>query len=149
MRFLIIAIKSDFVLLCLVINSTTTEFLLNPGIDPPLPGSGINGQRKSISMLQELQKFAIFIIHRFIEVAQKNRKSYMELLFWKTTRDATEVVDGYNAESTNKKVSRAVWTEVEEDELRTLFMEHQTNKYSQGKLFMLSSFYGSLVLIPV
>ncbi|XP_072751003.1 protein timeless homolog [Anoplolepis gracilipes] len=80
---------------------------------------------------KELQKFAVFIIRRFIEVAQKNRKSYMELLFWKTTRDAIEIVDGYNAETSNKKVSRAVWTEAEEDELRTLFMEHQTNKYPQ------------------
>ncbi|CAL1677972.1 unnamed protein product [Lasius platythorax] len=80
---------------------------------------------------KELQKFAVFIIHRFIEVAQKNRKSYMELLFWKTTRDATEIVDGYNADTSNKKVSRAVWTEAEEDELRALFMEHQTNKYPQ------------------
>ncbi|XP_020292361.1 protein timeless homolog isoform X2 [Pseudomyrmex gracilis] len=80
---------------------------------------------------KELQKFAVFIIHRFAEVAQKNRKSYMELLFWKTTRDATEIMDGYSAETTNKKVSRALWTEAEEDELRTLFMEHQTNKYPQ------------------
>ncbi|XP_011173663.2 protein timeless homolog isoform X1 [Solenopsis invicta] len=80
---------------------------------------------------KELQKFAVFIIRRFIEVAQKNRKSYMELLFWKTTRDATEIVDGYSAETNNKKVSRATWTEAEEDELRTLFMEHQTNKYPQ------------------
>lgn len=82
--------------------------------------------------LQELQKFAVFIIRRFIEVAQKNRKAYMELLFWKTTRDATEVVEGYNAETDNKKVSRNLWTETQEDELRTLFMEHQTNKYPQG-----------------
>ncbi|KAH0946632.1 hypothetical protein HN011_005794 [Eciton burchellii] len=80
---------------------------------------------------RELQKFAVFIIRRFIEVAQKNRKSYMELLFWKTTRDATEIVDGYNAETSNKKVSLSVWTEAEEDELRALFMEHQTNKHPQ------------------
>lgn len=59
----------------------------------------------------------------------------MELLFWKTSRDAIEIVDGYNAETSNKKVSRAMWTEAEEDELRTLFMEHQTNKHSQGKFF--------------
>lgn len=86
---------------------------------------------------QELQKFAVFIIRRFIEVAQKNRKAYMELLFWKTTRDATEVVEGYNAETDNKKVSRNLWTETQEDELRTLFMEHQTNKYPQGTLPLL------------
>ncbi|XP_033326523.2 circadian regulator timeout [Megalopta genalis] len=79
---------------------------------------------------KELQKFAVFIIRRFIEVAQKNRKAYMELLFWKTTHDATKVVEGYNAETDNKKVSRSLWTEAQEDELRTLFMEHQTNKYS-------------------
>ncbi|KAF7408535.1 hypothetical protein HZH66_003072 [Vespula vulgaris] len=80
---------------------------------------------------KELQKFAIFIIRRFIEVAQKNRKSYMELLFWKNTRDATQIVEGYNTETDKKKVSRGVWTEEEEDELRTLFMEHQTNKPSE------------------
>ena len=83
-------------------------------------------------MFQELQKFAIFIIRSFTEVAQKNRKAYMELLFWKTTHHAVEIVEGYDTEPANKKVSRAVWSEEEEDELRTLFMEHQTNKYPQG-----------------
>ncbi|KAK0179064.1 hypothetical protein PV327_007889 [Microctonus hyperodae] len=80
---------------------------------------------------KELQKFAVFIIRRFEEVAEKNRKAYMELLFWKNTREANEMVDGYDVQVENKKVSRAVWSEAEEDELRTLFMEHQTNKYTQ------------------
>lgn len=83
-------------------------------------------------MFQELQKFAIFIIRRFAETAEKNRKAYMELLFWKNTREATEMLEGYDVQVENKKVSSALWTEVEEDELRTLFMEHQTNKYTQG-----------------
>lgn len=109
-------------------------------------GSGLVEQRRKIdSYFKELQKFAVFIIRRFIEVTQKNRKLYMELLFWKTSRDATEIVDGYNAETTNKKVSRAVWTEAEEDELRTLFMEHQTNKYPRGKLFISSISHKSLL----
>lgn len=56
----------------------------------------------------------------------------MELLFWKNTRDATQIVEGYDAETNKKKVSRGVWTEEEEDELRTLFIEHQTNKPSEG-----------------
>lgn len=101
-------------------------------------GSGLVGRRKIDSCFKELQKFAVFIIRRFAEVAQKNRKSYMELLFWKTSRDATEIVDGYSAETSNKKVSRTAWTEAEEEELRTLFMEHQTNKYPKGKLFISS-----------
>ncbi|XP_051170612.1 protein timeless homolog [Leptopilina boulardi] len=83
------------------------------------------------SQHKELQKFAIFIIRRFTETAQKNHKAYMELLFWKTTLQANEMVEGYDTEPANKKVSRAVWSEEEEDELRTLFMEHQTNKYPQ------------------
>lgn len=83
-------------------------------------------------MFQELKKFAIFIIRSFTEIAQKNHKAYMELLFWKTTLQANEMVEGYDTQPTNKKVSRAVWSEEEEDELRTLFMEHQTNKYPQG-----------------
>lgn len=87
-------------------------------------------------MLQELRKFAVFIIRRFEEVAEKNRKAYMELLFWKNTREANEMVDGYDVQVENKKVSRAVWSEAEEDELRTLFMEHQTNKYTQGKIIL-------------
>ncbi|KAI4503488.1 hypothetical protein M0802_001710, partial [Mischocyttarus mexicanus] len=82
---------------------------------------------------KELQKFAIFIIRRFVQVAQKNRKSYMELLFWKNAHDATQIVEGYSTETDKKKVSRSVWTEEEEDELRTLFMEHQTNKPSKGQ----------------
>jgi hypothetical protein len=57
----------------------------------------------------------------------------MELLFWKSTKQAIEMSEGYDTEhSTNKKVSRNTWSDVEEDELRTLFMEHQTKKLSQG-----------------
>ncbi|XP_048512372.1 protein timeless homolog isoform X2 [Athalia rosae] len=78
---------------------------------------------------KELAKFAVFIIRNFAKVAEKNRKVFMELLFWKTTRDAAEIVEGYGSEPPNKKLSRTLWTEAEEDELRTLFMEHQTKKY--------------------
>ncbi|XP_015606157.1 protein timeless homolog [Cephus cinctus] len=80
---------------------------------------------------KELRKFAIFIIRGFIEVAEKNPKSYMELLFWKTSREANDMVQGYAENEANTKVTRSMWSEVEEDELRTLFMEHQTNKYSK------------------
>ncbi|XP_044599449.1 protein timeless homolog isoform X2 [Cotesia glomerata] len=80
---------------------------------------------------KELQKFASFIICQFAEVAQKNPKAYMELLFWKNTREATEIVEGYDVQHENKKTGRGVWSEAEEDELRTLFMEHQTKKYPQ------------------
>ncbi|XP_043268843.1 protein timeless homolog [Venturia canescens] len=82
------------------------------------------------SRYKELQKFAVFIIRKFTEVAARNPKVYMELLFWKSNREVTEMIEGYDA-PTNEKVSRALWSEAEEDELRTLFMEHQTKNYSQ------------------
>lgn len=87
-------------------------------------------------MFQELKKFGTFIIRQFAETAKKNRKAYMELLFWKNTHQAIEMVEGYDTEVENKKVSRACWTETEEDELRTLFMEHQTNKHPEGTVFL-------------
>ncbi|KAF7990289.1 hypothetical protein HCN44_000094 [Aphidius gifuensis] len=80
---------------------------------------------------KELKKFAVFIIRQFAEVAEKNQKAYMELLFWKNTSQAVEMVEGYDIQVENKKLKRTGWTETEEDELRTLFMEHQTNKHSQ------------------
>ncbi|OXU26712.1 hypothetical protein TSAR_004656 [Trichomalopsis sarcophagae] len=79
---------------------------------------------------KELASFARFVFRGFAEVASRNPKAYMELLFWKSTKQATEMVDGYDAEPHAKK-SKSAWSEEEEDELRTLFMEHQTNKPSQ------------------
>lgn len=81
-----------------------------------------------------MERFAIFIFRGFAEVAQRNPKAYMELLFWKSTKQAVEMTDGYDIEHEpkNKKAAKNAWTDVEEDELRTLFMEHQTNKYPQG-----------------
>lgn len=66
-------------------------------------------------------------------MAEKNPKVYMELLFWKTTVDAVEICEGYGTTEEKKKSSKSAWTEAEEDELRTLFMEHQTNKYPRGE----------------
>lgn len=80
-----------------------------------------------------MKKFARYIIRQFTEIAQKNKKVYMELLFWKTTLNANRLVEGYDTQPENKKVTRNFWSEVEEEELRTLFLEHQTEKYSQGK----------------
>lgn len=42
------------------------------------------------------------------------------------------MTEGYGAVA-NSKESRVLWSETEEDELRTLFMEHQTNNYTQGE----------------
>ncbi|KAJ9574814.1 hypothetical protein L9F63_008013, partial [Diploptera punctata] len=72
---------------------------------------------------KELAKFAVFIIRKFTEVAQKNGKVYMELLFWKTMRDAYEIEEGYGSYQEKSHSSKNVWTEEEEEELRRLYEE--------------------------
>lgn len=47
--------------------------------------------------LQEITKFATYVIRQFVEVAEKNKKVFMEMLFWKGHREASEIVDGYGS----------------------------------------------------
>lgn len=54
------------------------------------------------SLLQELRKFAIFIVRKFTEVAHTNPKVFMELLFWKNQRDAYVIEHGYDDNNENK-----------------------------------------------
>jgi timeless len=39
----------------------------------------------------------VFIVRQFTEVARTNNKVYMELLFWKTPRDAYDIEQGYGS----------------------------------------------------
>lgn len=48
-----------------------------------------------LPVYKEIGKFAIFIIRKFAEVAEKNKHVFMELLFWTGTRDAFEIEEGY------------------------------------------------------
>lgn len=47
--------------------------------------------------LKEITKFATYVIRQFVEVAEKNKKVFMEMLFWKGHREASEIVDGYGS----------------------------------------------------
>ncbi|XP_050538805.1 protein timeless homolog [Daktulosphaira vitifoliae] len=71
---------------------------------------------------KELRHFAIYIIRKFTEVARKNKKVFMELLFWKDLKIAYEIEEGYNAEQNIKKSTN--WTEEQEDELHRLHEEY-------------------------
>lgn len=37
------------------------------------------------------------MIRHFVEVAEKNKKVFMEMLFWKGHREASEIMDGYGS----------------------------------------------------
>lgn len=42
-----------------------------------------------------MYKFAIYIMRKFAETAEVNPKIFVELLFWKTAREAAEIEVGY------------------------------------------------------
>ncbi|XP_031767070.2 protein timeless homolog isoform X2 [Galleria mellonella] len=81
-----------------------------------------------LEQFKEMEKFAIFILRKFTEVAAKNNKVFIELLFWKNSKDANEVQHGYDLYIDQKdKPGRGAWSEEQEEELRRLYMENQTN----------------------
>ncbi|XP_033732500.1 protein timeless homolog isoform X2 [Pecten maximus] len=71
---------------------------------------------------KELVKFSTFTVRNFVETAEKNPKAFMELLFWKSSKEASELVDGYGTYQSKGKV---LWTEELETEVRHLFEEYR------------------------
>ncbi|XP_047983993.1 protein timeless homolog isoform X2 [Leguminivora glycinivorella] len=81
-----------------------------------------------IPQFKELEKFAIFILRKFTEVAKKNPKVFIELLFWTNSKDAIDIECGYDLYSDQKdRVGKGTWSEEQEEELRNLYMENQSN----------------------
>ncbi|XP_053603776.1 protein timeless homolog [Plodia interpunctella] len=79
-------------------------------------------------MFKELEKFAIFILRKFTEVASKSEKVFIELLFWKNPKDCAEIEHGYTLYTDQKdKPGKGAWSEEQEEELRNLYMENQSN----------------------
>lgn len=77
---------------------------------------------------KELQRLAQFVVRKFVELAAKNPLIYMELLFWKTSRDAYEIEEGYGSYGERTAAEKKSWREEEEDELRVLFAEFQKDQ---------------------
>ncbi|KAJ8727596.1 hypothetical protein PYW07_001715 [Mythimna separata] len=81
-----------------------------------------------VPQFKELEKFAIFILRKFTEVASKNPKVFIELLFWKNSKDSLDIEYGYDLYTDNRdKPGKGVWSEEQEEELRRLYMENQSN----------------------
>lgn len=73
-----------------------------------------------VKHFQEIIKFGVFIIQKFLAVAEKNKNVFMEMLFWKTALEAGELSGEYF--NPNKNIDQ-VWTEDQEIELQRLFDE--------------------------
>lgn len=69
-------------------------------------------------------------MRKFTEVAKKNNKVFMELLFWKDLKAAYEIEEGYGAEQNNKTTN---WTEEQEYELHRLHEEYIRDMPEEGK----------------
>nr|CAB3517255.1 unnamed protein product [Spodoptera littoralis] len=81
-----------------------------------------------VPQFKELEKFAIYILRKFTEVASKNPKVFIELLFWKNSKDSLDIEYGYDLYTDNRdKPGKGVWSEEQEEELRRLYMENQSN----------------------
>ncbi|CAK1545835.1 unnamed protein product [Leptosia nina] len=82
----------------------------------------------SIEHFKELEKFAIYIIRKFTEIASKSPKAFIELLFWTNSKDAIDVECGYDLyNDPRNKEGKSTWSEEQEEELRKLYMENQSN----------------------
>ncbi|XP_050343206.1 protein timeless homolog [Nymphalis io] len=80
---------------------------------------------KRSPQLKEMEKFAIFILRKFTEIASKNGKVFIELLFWKNSKESVEIEHGYDLYRDQRdKPGRGLWTEEQEEELRSLYMEN-------------------------
>jgi len=68
-------------------------------------------------------------MRKFTEVAKKNKKVFMEILFWKELKTAFEIEEGYDAD----QITKTNWSEEQEDELHRLHEEYTRDMPDEGK----------------
>ncbi|PVD36096.1 hypothetical protein C0Q70_03067 [Pomacea canaliculata] len=76
---------------------------------------------------QEMFKFAVHVVRRFTEVAEKNRKVFMEMLFWKGNKEALQITEGYSYET-------GAWVEEDEQELAQAFEDNKESDDPIGNI---------------
>ena len=85
-------------------------------------------QNNKISSLKELDRFAKYLLSKFFETCKTNKKVYMELFFWKNTREASEILEGYGTHQSSKSNKASFWTEDEEETLNRVFHQLKNAK---------------------
>ncbi|XP_063423277.1 protein timeless homolog isoform X3 [Mytilus trossulus] len=70
---------------------------------------------------KEIVKFGHFVIGKFVQCAENNKKIFMEMLFWKGGKESVECIDGYGSYDSKGPSS---WTEDQETEVRSLYEEY-------------------------
>ncbi|KAH6930844.1 hypothetical protein HPB50_019730 [Hyalomma asiaticum] len=77
----------------------------------------------SLPKERELARLATFVVRKFVDAAKENKIAFAELLFWKNTKDAYELVHGYGSGS--KKPTKVAWTEEQVYELKVLYERYK------------------------
>lgn len=78
----------------------------------------------------ELRRLGIYVVRQFTALAPNNPRIYAELLFYKSIKEANAIEMGYEdiyGNSVGVGGPKGVWSEEQEEELRRLYMENQTN----------------------
>lgn len=92
------------------------------------------------SSIKELNKFATFVLGKFFETCDTNRKVFAELCFWKTSKEAHQIREGYDKEcgTASDRQKKSFWSEDMEDTLTRVFQqfkggENQTATTEEGQ----------------
>uniref|UniRef100_A0A1Y1K941 Timeless N-terminal domain-containing protein n=1 Tax=Photinus pyralis TaxID=7054 RepID=A0A1Y1K941_PHOPY len=80
---------------------------------------------KDLPQFKEIITFATYVLRQFFKLTEKNPKVFMETLFWKSSRDAFDIEEGYGSYHEQTKAEAQAWNETQEMELTQLFNEHQ------------------------
>ncbi|XP_071101341.1 protein timeless homolog [Haliotis cracherodii] len=87
------------------------------------------GPYARLSRFREMIKFGTHIVRRFVETAEQNKKVFMEMLFWKGSKEAMEICQGYGTVSSSK--GKVQWSEELEQELLRLYDEFRDAEHPE------------------
>ena len=79
--------------------------------------------------MREMNKFAKHILQNFFENSKTNKHIWMESCFWKTSREAKEIAEGYGTQAASKKQKASFWCEEDEEKLTRVF--HQLKQIQE------------------
>lgn len=78
----------------------------------------------AVAAYQELFTFAKFVLKRFFTFAAKNKKAFVEVLFWKNVGAVREMTEAHSKDGEESK-KKAKWTHEEDQELRELYRKQK------------------------
>uniref|UniRef100_UPI00358E8A49 protein timeless homolog n=1 Tax=Myxine glutinosa TaxID=7769 RepID=UPI00358E8A49 len=79
----------------------------------------------AVECYSELARFAKYIVRRFVELARRNSKVFLELLFWKSPATVHQMTEGYTETQGTGSHKGSHWSDAEKEELQTLYLHYK------------------------